>query len=507
MSETKAFRLKHGGKFTRWGCHRCLLPLDHPFRRDKKNFMKGKVNFDRPPRTVSGEERLAMVSKLGKMKWGKQYDHDQFKGYSETHHWTKKSIFWSLPYWKDNLLQHNIDMMHLEKNFCENLIYTLLGMGKKNKDNEKARKDLAVLCDRANQNLITDPNNPGKLRKPKAPFTLSPENKRKVLIWLKESVRFRDGYASSWSNCVNLKTNTLIGLKSHDLHVFMERLLPVAFRDFVPDYVWDVLCEISSFFREICAKELDPSRIDQLEKDIRVTMCKMENIFPPAFFDSMEHLVVHVCHEARLGGPVGFRWMFPCERRNKEQRMRVTNKARVEGSIVQATISGQARSAQHLDKVREEVFANWLRKKVLSDHDCDPYIRRVGLMPQKQVDCYQGYEVNGFRFHTEAYGKNKSAKSSGVCIKGEWDGIDTPQDYYGLLQEVIELHYDGLNKVVLFRCNWFEIINGVRVDIQHGIVEVKHASPLKNYEPFILAPQAIQVFYLPYASDKIERRQ
>ena len=94
----------------------------------------------------------------------------------------------------------------------------------------------------------------------------------------------------------------------------MERLLPVAFRDFVPDYVWDVLCEISSFFREICAKELDPSRIDQLEKDIVVTMCKMEKIFPPGFFDSMEHLVVHVAHEARMGGPVGSRWMYPCER-------------------------------------------------------------------------------------------------------------------------------------------------------------------------------------------------
>ena len=168
--------------------------------------------------------------------------------------------------------------------------------------------------------------------------------------------------------------------------------------------------------------------------------------------------------------------------------------------------SGQARSAQDLDKVREEGFADWLHK-VLSDHDCDPYIRRAGLMPQKQAECYQGYEVNGFRFHTEAYGENKSAKSSGVCIKGEWDGIDTPQDYYGLLQEVIELDYDGLNKVVLFRCNWFDITNGVRVDIQHGIVEVKHASRIKNYEPFVLAPQAIQVFYLTYASDKIERRQ
>ena len=113
---------------------------------------------------------------------------------------------------------------------------------------------------------------------------------------------------------VNLTTSSFTGLKSHDLHLFMERLLPVAFRDFVPDPVWDVLCEISALFREICAKDLDPMRVAELEKDIVVTMCKMEKIFPPGFFDSMEHLVLHVAYEARMGGPVGFRWMYPCER-------------------------------------------------------------------------------------------------------------------------------------------------------------------------------------------------
>ena len=29
--------------------------------------------------------------------------------------WKKKSIFFRLPYWKDNLLRHNLDVMHIEK--------------------------------------------------------------------------------------------------------------------------------------------------------------------------------------------------------------------------------------------------------------------------------------------------------------------------------------------------------------------------------------------------------
>jgi Domain of unknown function (DUF4218) len=82
----------------------------------------------------------------------------------------------------------------------------------------------------------------------------------------------------------------------------------------VPDSLWKVLCETSSFFREICAKELDPKRIEQLEKDIVITLCKLEKFFPPGFFDSMEHLVIHVAHEARMGGPVGPRWMYSSER-------------------------------------------------------------------------------------------------------------------------------------------------------------------------------------------------
>ena len=59
--------------------------------------------------------------------------------------------------------------------------------------------------------------------------------------------------------------------------------------------------------------------------------------------------------------------------------------------------------------------------------------------------------------------------------------------------------------MALFRCNWFDITNGVKKDIKHGIVEIKHASWVKGFEPFILACQAIQVVYIPYALDTVAR--
>ncbi|GKU96492.1 hypothetical protein SLEP1_g9721 [Rubroshorea leprosula] len=35
-------------------------------------------------------------------------------------------------------------------------------------------------------------------------------------------------------------------------------------------------------------------------------ICKLEQIFPPSFFDSMEHLVIHLPYEAHVGGSVQF---------------------------------------------------------------------------------------------------------------------------------------------------------------------------------------------------------
>ena len=51
-----------------------------------------------------------------------------------------------------------------------------------------------------------------------------------------------------------------------------------------------------------------------LDEQIPVILCNLKKIFPPSFFDSMEHLPVHLAYEARIAGPVHYRWMYPPER-------------------------------------------------------------------------------------------------------------------------------------------------------------------------------------------------
>jgi hypothetical protein len=74
-------------------------------------------------------------------------------------------------------------------------------------------------------------------------------------------------------------------------------------RGFVPEHIWVVLVELSYFFRQLYAKELSRKVVADLEKRAPELVYKMEKIFPPGFFLSMQHLIVHLPYEARMGGP------------------------------------------------------------------------------------------------------------------------------------------------------------------------------------------------------------
>jgi hypothetical protein len=94
----------------------------------------------------------------------------------------------------------------------------------------------------------------------------------------------------------------------------MQTLIPLAFRDLLPKEIWDALMEISYFFRDICSSKLNVDHIERLQTNIVETQCKLEIIFPPSFFDSMEHLPIHLPFEVKARGPVQYRWMYPFKR-------------------------------------------------------------------------------------------------------------------------------------------------------------------------------------------------
>jgi hypothetical protein len=119
------------------------------------------------------------------------------------------------------ILVHNIDVMVQESNVVEALIHTCMHF-EKTKDSQKARRDLAMLCDRPTQVL----NDNDKL--PRALFCLTSKDKIEVMRWMKK-IKFSDGYGVGLKRVMNLKTGKLVGLKSHDFHILMERIIPAIF--------------------------------------------------------------------------------------------------------------------------------------------------------------------------------------------------------------------------------------------------------------------------------------
>ncbi|KAH0660953.1 hypothetical protein KY289_029701 [Solanum tuberosum] len=397
--------------------------------------------------------------------------------------------------------------------------------------------------------------------------------------------------------CVDMNKLKLFGMKSHDCHVFMQRLIPIAFRDLLPRNVWEPLTELSLFFKDLTSTSITEEHMRQLERNIPLILTKLERIFPPSFWDSMEHLPIHLAYEARLAGPVQERWMYPCERKLHGVKYDIKNKNRVEGCIRNACLvkesstlcthyfksdiltryrkvprntddGGVGEDHPEMLSIFKHVGRGFGKKKIrrLDDREyhaartyillnCDevkPYIKifedtlrqiqpciqdseidakletefaswfnqyardpSSGITnqfmkdlaegPLHKVQPFNGYVVNGYKFHTEEYGSNKSTMNSGICIKGSSHSANEI-DYYGILTEILQLEYHALpfKRIVLFKCSWFDPTpkHGTRVHPQYNLVDVNRRRTFNKYEPFIMAVQASQVYFETYPSVK-----
>ncbi|XP_047155998.1 uncharacterized protein LOC124827058 [Vigna umbellata] len=126
MEHTKSFSLSYGRKNSWFDCHRRFLRMDHMFRKNKKAFRKGEVETDLPPPRLNPSQVWRRVKHFPKVT---ESGINRIEGFGEWHNWTKRSIFWDLSYWKDNLLRHNLDVMHIEKNFFDNIFNTVMNVG------------------------------------------------------------------------------------------------------------------------------------------------------------------------------------------------------------------------------------------------------------------------------------------------------------------------------------------------------------------------------------------
>jgi hypothetical protein len=77
---------------------------------------------------------------------------------------------------------------------------------------------------------------------------------------------------------------------------------------------------------------------------------------------------------------------------------------------------------------------------------------RLPSSPSTQITAWQGYDINGYRFHMKEKDKKSAAQNSGVRYKGIDEGTMETKAYYGQIEEIWELHYGDDLQIPIFQC-------------------------------------------------------
>ena len=111
------------------------------------------------------------------------------------------------------------------------------------------------------------------------------------------------GFAVKINRYLDSAKQRFSGMKSHDCHVLMTQLLPVAKRGIMDDHIRETLFGRCNFFDVISWKSIGVRQLRRLQEEIVVILCELEIYFPPAFFDVMLHLLVHIVDDIIQLGP------------------------------------------------------------------------------------------------------------------------------------------------------------------------------------------------------------
>ena len=224
-------------------------------------------------------------------------------------------------------VRHTLDVMHVEKNIAATTVGFLLG----EEDTIAVRKDLQ------DQGLMPDlhlvrQGTGSDFVMPHAPYALRPHEKQRVLRTIK-SVKTPQGHCSNFSKLVNLEKGKMQFMKSHDWHVLIQEILPAAIRGSLAEGPRVAIIRLGHCLKRICAKVIAVSDLQDLMTYVAETCALLEVHFPPAYWNVMPHLLLHLPRELFWCGPVHARWMYSIERYVGHLKGLVRNKARPEGSM------------------------------------------------------------------------------------------------------------------------------------------------------------------------------
>ena len=120
-------------------------------------------------------------------------------------------------------------------------------------------------------------------------------------------------------------------------------------------------------------------------------------------------------------------------------------------------------------------------------------VQLLGMGPCWTIDTWQGYDINGYTFYTVKQDDKSIVQNNGVRIDAFQDQVGS-NTYYGRIEEIWELNYVKF-KVPLFCFRWVNLRTSVKAD-KEGFTLVDLSKVGYADEPFVLAKQVEQIFYI-----------
>jgi hypothetical protein len=129
--------------------------------------------------------------------------------------------------------------------------------------------------------------------------------------------------------------------------------------------------------------------------------------------------------------------------------------------------------------------------------------------PSTYAKRFKGYILNGSRFRVKEVDSRRATQNSGIYLNVNTMSYASSKDkkprlgdvtYYGVLTDILEIVYSVNFKFVLFKCDWVDTNAGMKQDdYNFTLLNFNHLLYQSNQvgdEPFILATQAKQAFYV-----------
>ncbi|KAL0385057.1 UNVERIFIED_CONTAM: hypothetical protein Sradi_2900000 [Sesamum radiatum] len=352
--------------------------------------------------------------------------------------WKKRSILFDLPYWSGNLVRHNLDVMHIEKNVCENVLFTLLGVKGKTKDNINARKDLQVMNIRSSLHPIPRPSGEEAL--------------------LAGPVQFR------WMYPIERYLSTLkryVRNRAHPEGSIARGYLMEECMNFCSRYLNDVE-----------TKENRPPRNN--DGDNNVVGGYMEE-------QGVSLIKIH-CFKIHRYVLSNIDLVAP---------YREIHYATIKREKPRAT----PREIQH---IHSQTFNVWFKSYLMAPFNMQRHACIVG----------------GCRYRVKSKDIDKKTQCSGVVVNADTLSFASAKDlnprcgtvsYYGVLKDILEIQYTKDTQFLMFECDWVDNEKGLKQDeFKFTLVNFNHLMYNKNLptdEPFVLASQVQQVWYIPDPSE------